>query len=277
MITSIYKLPFKKHVDPKRKSDLIIGYEMSDNRKQPVNVVYLTKEKIPNGMNEEQIDDFEMKSGVIKSSENLKFESVPIVKMNELNNVSYMVAGTSGSGKSFYVAHLVNNIKRLDRFKEADIFLITSPTSKPDKAYEDHIDKYMKINLDSDEFYTLTSADFENAIVIFDDVNSLQNRHLEQFIFNLQKSLAENARKNNVALIHINHASRDFNRTKAIIHESAYYTLFPSANFNDTKKFLKSYMDWDEDQIKQIKRLSRHTRSVTIHKSNCNDRQTIKV
>ena len=268
MITTFYKIPFKKHVEPKRKSDTIIAYEVVPDRKTPINIVYLTKEKLPANMSEDEIDDFERKSSlIITDDDKSKFQPVPIVKNNELNAISFFVAGVSGSGKSYYVAQLVNNIKTLDRFKDADIFLITGQT-KPDPAYEDHIDKYMKINLDSEDFFTLTYADFENSIVIFDDVNSLGNRALEGFIFNLQKSLAENGRKNNIALININHASRDFTRTKYIIHESNYFTLFCASNFNDSKKFMKSYLDYDENEIKQVKRLSRHTRSVTIHKSN---------
>ena len=161
MINSFYKLPFKKHMEPKRKSDTIIAYEVQSDRKQPLNVVYLTKERIPVDLtDEDEIDKFEKKLSIIKTdNEKSKFQPVPIVKHNELNAISVYVSGPSGSGKSYYVANLVNNIKTLDRFKDSDIFLITGQI-KPDKAYEDHIDKYMKINMDSEEFYTLTYSDF---------------------------------------------------------------------------------------------------------------------
>ena len=266
MISSLYKLPYKKHIEPKRKSDLLIAYEKTNNRKQPLNVVYLTKEKISKDMSEDDIEKLERETASINlDDEKNKFEVVPIVKPTELNTVSFFVSASSGSGKSYFVAGLVNTIRTLDRFKEAEVFLITGQ-QKADPAYEDQIEHYLKINMDSDEFFTLKYQDFENSIVIFDDVNSLGNRYLESFVFNLQKSLAENGRKNNIALININHSSRDFQRTKYIIHESMYYTLFPSHNWNDTKKFLKSYLDYDENQMKDIKRLSRHTRAMTFHK-----------
>lgn len=266
MISSLYKIPYKKHLEPKRKSDILIAYEKAPHRKQPLNAIYLTKEKISKDMSEDDIDRLEKEAASISiDDEKNKFEVVPIVKQNELNTVSFFVSASSGSGKSYFVAQLVNNIKTLDRFKEAEIFLITGQ-QKADPAYEDNIEKYLKLNMDSDEFYQLTYQDFENSIVIFDDVNSLGNKYLEMFVFNLQKSLAENGRKNNIALININHASRDFVRTKYIVHEAMYYTLFPSHNWNDSKKFLKSYLDYDEDQMKEVKRLSRHTRSMTFHK-----------
>lgn len=266
MITSIYKLPFKKNIEPKRKTDTLVAYEMADNRKTPLNLIFMTKEKIPSNLSEDEIDEFERKSSLIKTeTEKSKFQPLPIIKQNELNAVNFFVSGLSGSGKSFYVSQLVNNIKSLDRFKDADVFLITGQT-KPDPAYEDNIEKYLKVNLDSDDFFTLTYSDFEDSIVIFDDVNSLGNRAQEAFIFNLQKSLSENARKNNVALININHSSRDFLRTKYIVHEANYFTLFPSYNWNDSRKFLKSYLDYDEAELKEIKKLSRHTRAMTFHK-----------
>ena len=266
MITTFYKLPFKKHIDPKRKTDVLIAYEIAENRKQPVNAVFMTKEKIPSKLSEDEIDKFERNSSSIKTeTEKTKFQPVPIIKQNELNSVNFFVSGLSGSGKSYFVSQLVNNIKSLDRFKDADVFLITGQT-KPDPAYENNIEKYMKVNMDADDFYTLTYSDFENSIVIFDDVNSLGNRAQEGFIFNLQKSLSENARKNNVALININHSSRDFLRTKYIVHEANYFTLFPAHNWNDSRKFLKSYLDYDENELREIKKLSRHTRSMTFHK-----------
>ena len=97
-------------------------------------------------------------------------------------------------------------------------------------------------------------------------IHSDGNRAQEAFIFNLQKLLSVNARKNNVALININHSSRDFLRTKYIVHEANYFTLFPAHNWNDSRKFLKSYLDYDENELKEIKKLSRHTRSMTFHK-----------
>ena len=151
-------------------------------------------------MSEDEIDEFERKSSLIETDDDKsEFQPVLIVNNNELNEISFFVAGVSGSGKSCYVAQ-VTNIKTLDRFKDADIFLITGQT-KADPAYENNIDKYMKINMDSEDYFTLTYSDFENSIVTFDDVNSLGNRALQAFIFNLQKSLAENGRKNNIALI----------------------------------------------------------------------------
>ena len=266
MITTFYKTPYKKHIEPKRKTDTLVAYETSDNRKTPIHAVFMTKEKIPSNLSEDEIDEFERKSSLIKTeTEKTKFQPLPIIKSNELNAVNFFVSGLSGSGKSYFVSQLVNNIKSLDRFKDADVFLITGQT-KPDPAYENNIEKYMKVNMDADDFYTLTYSDFENSIVIFDDVNSLGNRAQEGFIFNLQKSLSENARKNNVALININHSSRDFLRTKYIVHEANYFTLFPAHNWNDSRKFLKSYLDYDENELREIKKLSRHTRSMTFHK-----------
>lgn len=257
-MNTFYKLPYKNHIEPKRKSDLLIAYEIHPDKKKPLYAVYITKEKL---------DDDEEPTPLTTDDDKNQFTPIPIIKHNELNAISYFIAGTSGSGKSYYTAKLVNNILTQPRFENGHIFLISGQT-KPDPAYEDNIKSYFKLDMEHEDFYSLTYNDFENCIVIFDDTTSLGNRGREQFVFNLQKSLSENARKNNIALINISHQSRDFVKTKYIIHEATNYVLFPSSSWNDSRKFLKSYMDYDEDELKEVKKLSRHTRGICIHKSN---------
>lgn len=258
-----------KSLKPQNKDDMLIAHEISENSKsKPLTNVYVSKRNIKFQLQDSKSihNSKESEHEDVILTEN-KFTNIPIIKHNETNAISYFIAGVSGSGKSYYTATLINNLLHTDRFKKADVYLISSQVAD-DPAYQENIKKYFKLDINHEDFYSLKFSDFKDSIVIFDDVTSMANREQERFIFNLQKGLVENARKNNVALINISHQSRDFTRTKYIIHESNYYVLFPSASWNDSKKFLKGYLDYDEDQLREIKNLSRYTRSITIHKSN---------
>ena len=258
------------------KDDILIAYEFKVNERsnKPINNIYLSKKNTSSSDTEDSDEDNEndnLPKLKVDSNDNF-FSPVPYVKDNEISAISYFIAGVSGSGKSHYTSQLVNNILTLKRFNNighlkeaADVYLITSAVLD-DPAYEKSLKKYFKLDINHDDFFNLTFSDFKNCIVIFDDVTSMSNKNTEIFIARLQKSIGENSRKSNVAMVSISHQSRDFNKTKYLIHEANYYVLFPHASWNDSKKFLKSYLDYDDNQLKKIKKISTKTRGICIHK-----------
>ena len=83
-MNTFYKLPYKKTgLESKRKFDLIVGYEYTDNRKTPLNVVYLTKEKPPSDLDDDELDKYEEEHSFIKiDNDKIKLQFIDSKKEN---------------------------------------------------------------------------------------------------------------------------------------------------------------------------------------------------
>jgi hypothetical protein len=237
---------FYKGKSAHSKEDILIAYEYKDNKH--ITNVYLTQSASGD-------------ESVTPATGNI-FRPVPVIKPHEQNLISCYVCGPSGSGKSFYTAFLVKLLHKQPRFKKAKIYLISSQ-QMDDKAF-DILGTYYKLNINSSDFVRLQWTDFKDSIVVFDDVNSFGSKPLEKFINQLQISLVQNGRKNNIAILNINHSLRDYMRTKYIIEESSSQVLFPKSDFKNCRSYLTDKLAFDKDDIEKIKSLD--TRGVLFYR-----------
>ena len=172
------------------------------------------------------------------------------------------ITGSSGSGKSYYIASYCTEFKRI--FPKRDIYLISSIN---DDSSIDRIKDLKRINL-NDEFLNteLTSDDFKNSLVIFDDTDCLTNKTLKLKVNGLLNNLLETGRHSNCYVIYTSHLPCAGNDTKRVLNESNAITFFPhSLGGRSLKYLLESYLGLDKCQIKKIKSLK--SRWVTVIKS----------
>lgn len=242
-----------KECDKKKKDMTLIAYKVSDDSKIK-SYIYLDAEKDPTKRVEH-----------LKIEHDEKFQPVPIIKSNEKNTTYSYVAGASGCGKSYFVAKWIENLKKQSKFKDHDVYVI-SPQTEDDPAFEKL--GYFRLDITFPDFAQLTFEDFKDSIVVFDDLTSLHDKRLSFFITMLQKACLENGRKLNISVISVNHALKDWMKTKYVIGESPYYTIFPNSNYNECAKFLKSYASFDKFQLEYVKELD--TRALTIHRNSPN-------
>ena len=95
-------------------------------------------------------------------------------------------------------------------------------------------------------------TDFENCLVIFDDVDAMTGK-LGKYIYDLRDKLLKNSRKARVSVISTNHTCTG-QELKAVLNESNVIVFF-MANYNRSLKYLlESYVGLDKKGIEGIKK-----------------------
>jgi hypothetical protein len=191
-----------------------------------------------------------------------EFDFLPYIEPNQRQAV--FISGVSGSGKS---TSAVNYIKKLrsykNKYKKYPVYLWTG-NDAPDQAF-DNLKNMFRINIqDTESLGELSYSEFQDCIVVFDDWEALEPEMLNYFR-GIMKKLLEYSRKQNVIIIIITHMTQQGHLTKPIIFECDTYILYHKNNFNACKKFLKNYMDLENDTLDKIKKMQ--GRCIYVRKS----------
>lgn len=190
-----------------------------------------------------------------------KFKLFPYVEREQRN--MFYIFSTSGTGKSYFSSHLIRDMQDMHTYRNLPVYLISSSKS-PDKNYN-IVNNFMKLNIYDPNFLKYDAEKFKNSIVVFDDyernyeTDPKKNKNLDRHILNLIEGIAEHGRKLNIHLFVISHLGSNYNRTRGIINEAEYVTIFLIGNRNTNRKFMKSYLDFDKSQIEEIEDLSGRT------------------
>jgi hypothetical protein len=123
---------------------------------------------------------------------------------------------------------------------------------------------YMKIDEDllND---SLTSEDFKNSMIVFDDIEAISSRALRKDVLRLMDDVLTTRRHYNVSACVVFHEATCGQPTKKILNESHSISFFPRTLSGRSMKYLcDSYLGLEKDEIKRIKKLK--TRAVTVVK-----------
>ena len=172
------------------------------------------------------------------------------------------ISGIAGSGKSSLCAQILETT-------DPDRIILFSTASELDPVYRKYEDedekhykkcvkekkeykpKFIRINLKTDEALELVQVEnLKDSTCVFDDFQVLTKNRFA-VVQKLLDDCLENGRKLNIQIISIVHQSQNYNKTRNIIFESDTFILFPWTNQNAVKKFLKSYGDMNDDEIKE--------------------------
>jgi len=173
------------------------------------------------------------------------------------------VTGQSGSGKSYYTKDYATNYQKM--YPKNEVYLISAVQ---DVSTIDKIKKLRKIDIFKPIFseVEVPLEEFKDSLVIFDDVDSISNKHLKKKVWQIMSNILTMGRHYNISAIITFHVATAGNETKLILNESQSITIFPSASGGRTLKYLlDSYLGLDKKQIERIKQLD--SRWVTIVKS----------
>jgi len=174
-------------------------------------------------------------------------------------------SGQSGSGKSYWTAQIAQEYKK--NYPKRDIFLFSYVN---DDASIDAIKGLKRLNIQGEEFINmeLSSEDFKNSLVIFDDVDCIREKKLKNKIKEILDKILMTGRHFNTSCIYLSHLTTAGGETKMILAECGSITVFPNTLNGRTKDYLyKSYIGLNKKQIENLKKLEDNTRSLTFVKS----------
>lgn len=157
-----------------------------------------------------------------------------------------VIVGSSGSGKSTYINKYIKEYKKT--YKKRQVYFFSN--LKEDKSLDGNINR---IKID-DELINdpLSVEDFENSLVIFDDIDVISNKFLKETVYNIMNQILETGRHFNVSCIMTSHLSNGSNM-KRILNESHFFVYFPWGSTKSTNYVLENYIGIDKNDIKKIK------------------------
>jgi hypothetical protein len=105
---------------------------------------------------------------------------------------------------------------------------------------------------------------FRNNIVLFDDIDSIQNKKVYDMICNLRDSLLRRGRHEGISVLITSHLCTNYKDTRIILNECNSITFFPrSGSSHGIKYMLKKYAGLNKAQIQKIFNLP--SRAVTVY------------
>ena len=160
--------------------------------------------------------------------------------------ITMYVCGSAGSGKSYFVAQYCEEYHKT--FKSNPIYLISE--NDEDKAFDskDYIKRIEISDLDSNP---LDWKEFENCLIIFDDIDSIKGK-LGKTIDDMRDKLLKNSRKFRVSVISTSHDACGI-KLKSVLNESKTIVFF-MMNYNRSLKYLlENYLGLSKNVIEKLK------------------------
>lgn len=197
------------------------------------------------GKEDEELDT-EYKSIKLKDKE--EFQIVPNTEKER--QVGY-ITGQSGSGKTTFVINYCKEYKKL--FPENPIYLFSAIKHEGDD------DPYNAINPDrlriSQELETLDAKDFDNCLVIFDDMDCFKDKKLMKIVEKLRDEMLETGRHNKTYVLITYHLPTNGHDTRRMINEASFVVYFPKVSNGKIKNLLENYLGMESNQRKKIKKM----------------------
>lgn len=189
---------------------------------------------------------------------------VPVpVKAPGFREVHYIV-GPSGAGKSSWCVRYIlmwaemfpelakkKRIFRFSRIEHDKTFDRLGRLDKPDER----LYKNVLINESLLE-NPITLEDVKNSLLVFDDVDSIQDEALKDMIHKLRNDVLETGRHHNIYVLNTSHKVLNWNSTRSAISEATAVTFFPkSGTTGSIRDFLSKKCGYDKKTIDSLMHL----------------------
>ena len=188
------------------------------------------------------------------------FSVLPRIEDNQVQKI--FISGMSGSGKSTYIADYAKNYQKI--YPKNKIYIISRHDS--DDVLDNNLKNIKRLQIDSELLDTdINLEDLENSLVIFDDTETIQDKHLKKFVFDLRCDMLQNCRHHNIFMACVEHQILNHASTRLLILECDMVVFFPRSGSYQIKNYLKNYQGYDKETINMI--MSIKSRWITINKN----------
>lgn len=185
----------------------------------------------------------------------------PLPNFNKTERI--YVAGPTDSGKTYYVKKYLQQMRKV--YPKKNIYVI-SDVENDDEI--DVINNIIRVSLDDDFLKSgpLNPEVFKDSVVVFDDIDSIQNKQIYAAVTSLRDSLLRRGRHENISVVVTSHMMSNYKDTRIILNESNSITFYPRSGGTDAIKYtLKKYANMSSADIN--KALSLPSRWVTVYKN----------
>lgn len=186
---------------------------------------------------------------------------VPYVDTNVARQVISCL-GCSGCGKSYYLKMYC--LSYMEEYPDRDIFLFGP--FKDDVSFKELKGKHFKqVDIDNYQYEPLTLDDMpDNSLIIFDDIDVIQNKDVIKQIYKLQEQILKGGRHKNITCLCTSHVSGTQDKqTRELLLETTICTIYLGSGGN-YQYLLNRYIGLTQQGITKLKNMN--SRYVSIIK-----------
>lgn len=188
---------------------------------------------------------------------------IPLPQKFESGSEHGYVAGPSGSGKSTYIGNYISMFKKQHKGAQVWVFSRVDEDAPLDAHKVNRIlldDGLLESPIDPVEL-----SGGKPTLVIFDDIDTIRDQAIREEVLRLRDDILETGRHDNITSISTSHQLMDYKKTRTILNESKFVTIFPkSGSVYHIKRMLKEYVGLEKHMIQKI--LNLPSRWVTVYK-----------
>jgi energy-coupling factor transporter ATP-binding protein EcfA2 len=205
-----------------------------------------------------------------KQSNNMYFPNDKLrilPELDEENRDTIMMAGPSGSGKSYSIAQYVELYNEI--YPQKKIYLFSAKSRDP------ILDKYKKIirvNILDPDFLKIDMNvnEFDtNCLTIFDDIDSLTKK-IKVKVYELLENILRVGRSYKISCLYSSHSLSDYRNTKYMISEAKKIIIYPKTTVKNEIKALLNKVGFNDKDIYKLIETTRKSRWVCINKYGSN-------
>lgn len=162
------------------------------------------------------------------------------------------VMAPSGAGKSTWIANYLTQYKKSH---PKNCIYVFSPL-RDDPAFVDLKPQYIKIDetIIQDPL-DITEECFKNSCLIFDDIESITDKGLNEAVQRFRDQVLEVGRHYGSIAVCVSHIIMNGLSTRRMLNEASNIVLFPKTNFNAISNFCRRYMGMGRDEINWVKQI----------------------
>lgn len=163
------------------------------------------------------------------------------------------VIGKSGAGKSTWLSEYAKLYKKM--YPDNNIFLFSN---KPeDIVFKDLEPKRIQLNIESLDAVLKNFDKINNCLIIFDDVDSFEDKEVEKLVIEIQNKIYMLGRSNKISLLHSKHLGLDYQKSRVALNEMTGCVFFLKAtNPHIMRSLMKTYVGLDKNQIEMVLKLN---------------------
>ena len=192
-------------------------------------------------------------------SDEYHFNIVPTNDPDQRDSI--YVTGPSGSGKSCWIAQFIAEYN--DVYPDRDVVVFSAKNEDP------ALDQFDVIRIPLNEGLVNEPVELEelkNSLVIFDDIDQLSPKDLQEAVWKLRDKILEVGRSLGISICTVAHQITNYKASRVCLNEADYVVFFPkSGSSHQIKYFLKNYAGMDKEQISKVMKLK--SRSAILKKT----------
>ncbi len=241
-------IPIAKIVNPETGEQRIV-YLDNDSKEAEEDLEQLMHKLLDEGVAPKDILQIVSQKGV-REIKTKKGETV-IVLPSERSERAF-IAGRAGMGKSTLAKMYMIEYEAMNPNNE--IFLISRHAY--DDVYDDVIKGISHIVVSPEILdYKMELDDMRDSLVVFDDVDNLQDAKISKYVHQLVDDLISNGRKYNIFVLYLGHQLSNYSKTRNITNEANKVFFFPGGSTYHIKEFLIKKIGIDKMKAMKIMNL----------------------